>query len=451
MDSPRVRLTILAALLAALLAPSAATAAWGPTQDMGPLTGEFVYDGNARGDRILVWRVPEGFAFAQARPGEQLGAPRVLPRDPDRTEFAPRVEIDERGNALLVWTYFDETDPEFEVRGPGPCCDGLRARVIRRDGTFTPPKTLAKAGNEVRLSDMQIAPNGTFGIVFTRSSYTSAARGVDARFGTIARGFGPRENVFRDAALGPFGLSFVSGRARLLYATGAESYYTTTPTVMRELERRGKGRWRSLGTRLKRTPVNRERLRVATSSRGEQAVTWMREGKTPSYENQSVYAAVRAPGRAFRVRRIAVENYFQEAPLAIEPEGNVLTAWPSVRRVGIVTAARRPRAGFGALTRFAEIADRRQIGRIALDVNRRGHGLLAWSERPFDAGDLEARTRLVATFRNSRGSSLEHHVIEAEATDYTLSYAVTLDREGRGHVAYGAGGRLRVVAARIGG
>jgi hypothetical protein len=448
-----MRRLALLTLALALLAPATASGAWGPTQDMGPIggSGGVAYDGNARGDRVVVWQVNGGFAYAQARPGEELGPARTLPRDPDRTEFDPRVEIDERGNALLVWTYFDETDPEFEIRGPGPCCDGLRARVIRRDGTVTPPKTLAPAGNLVQLSDMHIASDGTFGVVFTRSSYTSAARGVDARFGTIRRGFGPRENVFRSAAQGPFALSFAGGRARLLYATGPSNYYTTTPTVIREIERRRPKSWRGLGTRLKRTPMLREQLRVATSSRGEQAITWMSEGRQYSSQNQSVYAAVRSPGRSFRARRIAVDDYFQGAPVAIEPEGNALTAWPSARRQGIVAAARRPRAGFGTIARFADLGQGAQVSPVALDVNRRGHGLLAWTERTFNPDGSSNAARLIGVFRNSRGSALEHHVIELENTPFGFRSTVTLDREGRGHVAYVSGGRLKVTAARIGG
>jgi hypothetical protein len=388
---------------------------------------------------------------ARARPGEQFGAPRDLGDPGKQGFFGPRslrAELDERGNALLVWSYFDDTDPEYEVRGPGPCCDGLRARVIRRDGTVSGVKTLAPAGNEVYLQDLHIGPTGALGIVFAVSSYTSGARSVQARFGSVGSGFGGRETVLRTAAAGPFGLAFAGRRARLTYATGSGPAYETRPTTIREIERRAARRWRRLPDRLRRVTMQRDTLRLATSERGAQAASWIRP-VAGDPRSQIVSAAAREPGAAFRTRRLVSESYFNPGPpVAIEASGNALVAWPSVRRGGMVAALRRPRAGFGGVTRIGGDTPNTEVQLPAFDVNARGHGLVAWAEKPFPDG----QARLVGTFRNSRGSAIEHQVIASDPRQFSyFATAVSLDRAGRGHVAYFEAGRLKVVAARIGG
>ena len=452
----RTRQVDLAALVLALLAPGGASAAWGPTQDLGP-AGSFGYDGNARGDRIAVWESASGFQFAQARPGEQLGPPRTLPGDPGRAfSFlrSLRVELDERGNALLVWNYFDETDPEYEVRGDGPCCEGLRARVIRRDGSFTGAKALAPTGHTVYLEDMQAAPSGALAVAFTLYPYTDAQEGpaLNARLGSVRRGFGVRERVRSGQHYGPFALSFHRRRARMLWVGAAASASTHPPIY--ELERRARGRWTHLRPVLTRTPLMPEKVSFATAPDGSQAAVLARRGKDNPFVDAVVSGAVRSPGRPFRLRRLGSDTFtYEDQPqVAIEPRGSALTAWFSNARDTVVAAGRRPPAAFGPLVRFGAALDpNTDVPGVTLDVNGRGRGLLAWSERPFAPFGEPQRSQIVGALRNNRGTMLERHLIEDVQPYYADATATSIDSAGRGHVAYTSGGRLKVIAARIGG
>jgi hypothetical protein len=439
----RARQVALALLLAALQAPATAAARWGPTQDLGPLPigYQFAYDGNARGDRIAVWQTTTGFAFAQARPGADLGPVRTLPDQGG----PPHVKLDESGNALMVWTYSDGTEEE-ELRGGDGCCNGLRARVIRRDGSFSATKTLAPTGNEIAFADAQFGPGGAFGVVFHRLDPDSVDGAVEARFGTVARGFGPREQVVASRTDVPVSLAFVRRRARLTYATSTGFGSDTEPVVFRELERKGRGRYETLASP-GRSSLMRNSIQFATTPGGEQVVTWMRAASGNSLLQQAVYAGTRRLGRRFRFRKLADESAFYRAPVAIEPGGNALTAWDSARQAAVVTSLRRPRADFAPLTRMNSYDEPIDLGTPAVDVNARRHGLLAWTERGLSGGP-----RLVGAFRNSRGTAIEHHVIEPEGSLFEFyGTGASLDRAGRGYVAYGGGGRLKVIAARIGG
>ena len=453
----RTRHLALIALAVALLAPSAVQARWDPPQDMGLSLGSWAYDGNARGDRILVWQGVAGLVFAQARPAEPLGQwmPLGVPLNEPESPRQVHVEIDERGNALVLWRYFDGTEPEGQSSGRVPCCYGLRAVVVHADGTFTEPVTLAPKGNHVDPADMQIAPDGRFGIVFSRSAHDSGERSIDARFGTVKSGFGPLETVFADwpasplGTAGPVALSFVGRRARVQYATGGQTdtYWAARPVSIRETERRGSGRWRRLANVLPTTNMIREYLRFATAPDGQQVASWVTDEELRGVRARRVVAGDRAPGRRFRVRTLAREDHFDPPVMSIEPSGNALVAWASRGR-GIVDALRRPRAAFGSLNRIAQDAQFRELVGPRADVNRRGHALLAWAEQ--SVGGPVDPPRLVAAFRNSRGSALEHHAIDDVQFDW--GYSVGLDRAGRGHLVYtNRDRRLLVVAGRIGG
>ena len=404
-----------------------------------------------------MWESGSGFQFAQARPGEELGPPRTLPGDPGRAFYIQRslrVELDERGNALFVWNYFDETDPEYEVRGDGPCCGGLRARVIRRDGTFTGAKTLAPTGHTVDLEDMQIAPDGTLAVAFSLYPYTYEGEGpsLNARLGSLKRGFGPRERVRGGQHYGPFALSFHRRRARMLWVGAATS--ARTHATIYELERRSRGRWTHLRPVLTRTPLMPEKVRFATVPDGSQAAVLARRGKGNPFVDVIVSGAVRSPGRPFRLRRLGSDAFtYEDQPhVAVEPRGSALTAWFSNTRDTVVAAGRRPPAAFGPLVRFGAALDpNTDVPGVELDVNGRGHGLLAWSERPFAPFGEQQRSHLVGVFRNNRGTMLERHLIEDVQPYYADATATSIDSAGRGHVAYTSRGRLKVIAARIGG
>ncbi|MDQ3935128.1 MAG: hypothetical protein M3340_10930, partial [Actinomycetota bacterium] len=279
-------LRLAAALLAAaLLAPAAAHARFGEPQrfprerSYGPQ--EFALAGNERGDRVVVWRVPQGFAFAQAAPGGAFRDPTVLPRSEYDSQTNMEVELDARGNAVFVWSYDDRTETADVNARDGGCCFGLRARIIRRSGAFTAPKTLVPPGTDTQLADLHVNAAGRFGIVFRAARNGFAPVTMQARFGTIARGFGGRERLpvaarRFESLPDRLTVSFVRGRPRLLYPQSTEkrnSAFNPQLTALRELERVRAGAWRGLASaaRMELIPST---VRLATAPNGRQAAVW---------------------------------------------------------------------------------------------------------------------------------------------------------------------------------
>src|SRR3954465_12735087 len=83
--------------------------------------------GNARGDAALAFQPPNGIGLPLANRGRAFRKPRRVPFSAGAT--APKVAIDEQGNVLVLWSYFDGFEEEdFESR-EGPCCEGTLATV----------------------------------------------------------------------------------------------------------------------------------------------------------------------------------------------------------------------------------------------------------------------------------------------------------------------------------
>ena len=438
------------AATSALLAPSAA-AAWEEPElitSTATRSSAFALDSNARGDRILVWKSGAGFAFTRAAPGGAFGPPQAIgPTDTFREGF-PRVELDERGNALLVWTYHDKTDPGD--RYDSPCCDGLRARVIRRDGTLTRASTLAPIGSSVELVDMDIHSAGRIGVLFrTAPGFTRTPDDIQARFGTIAQGLGGRERVVRrGAAQVVAALSLAGSRARVIYPGGSESL-----TVVRELERVGPREYRPLESPL-RTRIPRHALRFATASSGRQALLGLRPADQVRLH---VYAATRERGRRFTLNRVATDQLATDPPtLAVEPAGNAFAAWGSLTPVPpvyfnpdrIASSLRRPSGVFDTAAYHAPLSGRHDMGPVSADVSATGRALFAWVE---PSGEGRPGPTVTAGFRDPDGSTRDLQTLVTSLGSHTPNYAVAIDRAGNATFAYVLLDDLYVVENRAGG
>ena len=446
----------LAAIAAGSLAGAPANAKWGPVQDLATfslLNGlpPFAFASNARGDRLVVWDSGDGFAFAQAPPGRRFGAPVQLRPTDGYNEFLPDLEMDERGNALLLWSYFDQTAYYDRTA----CCEGLRARVIRADGSVTDTQTLVPRGYSVSRdrTDMQIGRDGRMGVVFPLGQYQSESwPRLAARFGTVDKGFGRLEHIGGPSYAQQPSLSFAGGRAHVTYMKALErgkGAQETGRARIVDLERRRADSYRPGRTIV--TPMRLDSLRVATASSGDQVALWARE--RPGFAT-IVYVATRAAGGPFRPRRLARESRFTGpyAAPSIEPGGNALAYWGSALSRSIVTSLRLPGHEFGALTHFGPSWDGIVTNPVVASVNAPAHALIVWVDAP---GSGQGTRRLVAAFRNARGAELEEHEIARDDGNETYGFmsgrfGVTLDNRDRASVVYVENARLKAVTGRIG-
>src|SRR3954463_7826783 len=104
--------------------------------------------GNARGDAAVAFEKGNAIWLAIAHRGRGFGKARRVPQSGSGT--SPKVAIDEQGNVLLLWSYFDEFEEEdFESRDE-PCCQGTLAAVRYAHGRhFRDVQPLTPPGHEV--------------------------------------------------------------------------------------------------------------------------------------------------------------------------------------------------------------------------------------------------------------------------------------------------------------
>src|SRR3954469_925297 len=106
---PIVRLVLAAAAATALIGAAPASA-WTPQRlfsggDFFQQTVELAQ--NSRGDAAVVFEDLRAVRLATARPGHRFSRPRRVPGS--RGGQNARVAIDEQGDVLVAWEYFDHT------------------------------------------------------------------------------------------------------------------------------------------------------------------------------------------------------------------------------------------------------------------------------------------------------------------------------------------------------
>jgi hypothetical protein len=418
---------LLIAVAAALLAAAApADASWGPRQQLSTGSSDFSDDvalaGNARGDAIAAWEGRRGIQVAFARRGKRFGKPHYVPGADDGT--VPYVAIDASGNALIMWTYFDNTQPEdIEERDSG-CCNGVRLTVrSARSGHFRSRQTLTAPGLEVDLTAFAIR-SGRIGIAWNESE---DAR-VFARFGAAGHRLGREVRV--SGADSPEAVSLLSR------GTGEVTYSGS-----------GRGRARLLEFRVRRgRVVSRRRvspafpadagLSVASNVRGQEVAAW---STTNGSRVGRVYAGTREPSGSFRFRRVSRRAPADSQSVAIAPSGAGLVAWNTF--YGEIFAANRLRGGvFHQARRFGPKLRGHAINDVEIAVDSLGRAVVGWTRT--------GPGHVVGAFRSARGRLLGRYDL-GSGEELGSQATAALDAHGRARLIWRNAGAVRVVRARI--
>jgi hypothetical protein len=424
-DADVKRLLVSAVAIALLAAPASAGASWGPRQTLVRFNGGYAQDvalaGNARGDAVAAWQGSRGVQVAFAHRGKAFGPARELKGGADGS--SPQVAIDEQGNALVLWSYFDNTDPGRPGQRDDGCCFGIRLSVrsaktgrYRRAQTLTPPR------HQVNSLAYAIE-GGSIGVTW---SQTYSPR-IHARFGRPGHRLGHR--IPGDKGSYPIGLALLRSGPAVTYV---EAGY---PRVRLHQFRVRHGR--AVGSRrVSRTFSSNGYMAAVTNARGQQAVAWT-SGDYPDYR---LYAGVRSVGDSFRIRRVSgAAPAFVPQP-AIARSGAAVLAWYTSTGQ-ILTAGGRPGKPFGPGRPFGKRPKDTYIGAVEVGVNSSGRGVLAWVEAP-PGGDFHAR----GAFRSRGGRPVE-------ARDLGLADNIgqepPLDARGRARLIWRQRETVKAIRARF--
>lgn len=387
--------------------------------------------GNAGGRRVTVWTRYKKLYAAVARAGRGFGRRRLVWRDPRGVAY-PQIAMNRRGDALILWSYFDGTYVAGPYDREGDCCYGYRLAVLRRDGHLTRVQTLTPPGRDVTVGGYVIDPDGRVGVAWSEYPFEFRGReGVFARF-SGPHGLRPTRRIERYGE--PAAVSFVHGRPRVLSVVPARGRN-------RLVERAG----RVTGHFGPRTVVARGlpgyvELNAAVDEQGDEAVAWWRE----SYERRPVWAGTRAPGKPLRVRRIARTNQDYFPSVAIDGSGAAAVAWPTQRDLMVATAA--PGARFNrAKPVFGPRRSDLLGSAVEVAVNARREVVLAWtSERrgrdTIHAAVQTASGRLTHSARLARG---------VERLTLAGAGGAALDKRGRATVVWRHNRDVRVASITV--
>jgi hypothetical protein len=377
----------LALTLASLAAPAAASASWGPRQTLDnnpPGYGEDVaLAGNARGDAVAAWEGRRGIAVAFARRGKAFGRFHYAPRS--RAGIGPQVGIDEQGNAIVLWGYFDNTEPEEPEQRDEGCCIGVQLTVrSARTGRFRARQTLTPKGHDLGPPAFEI-DRGRIGVAWSQDF----GSGIYARFGRKGHRLGHRVHLKRGDF--PVGVALLKSGPAVTYIG------------------KGSSRVRLREFRVRRGRAVRDRsvsgffsafadFGVATNARGQQVAAWS-HARGP--RNSPVYAGVRAAGGRFRVRRVSRRAAAFAPRVAIAPSGAALVAW-STYQAEIFTAGRRPGKRFGLARQFGKKVRNGFISDLQIAVDSRGRSVLGWLQ-----SHPGSRAHARGAFRSAGGRKLQ--------------------------------------------
>jgi hypothetical protein len=344
--------TLAAAALALALAP-AAQGAWGPAETVGP-AGGFGYDGpsiaaRSNGFRAIAYTNGTHATIATARAGGRFGKPRRIPNgrvaDYDLV-LEPRVEVDEHGNALVIWAYDDVFRlPDDEAKVDEGCCRPLRFTVLRANGRFDPVRRLTPRGRDVGLGDAVIE-NGRVHIVWTEERDVNGA----AKPGVLyyRQATGGRRGTTRTVDPGgsrAVALSVVKGRARVLLERYGRAG-AADDDLYEAVATRG-GAFRPPRVVAPAGGLSFHEPAVATAGNGAQAIAYVAaDGATGR-----VYAGTRSRSGPFQVRPLPGSNPGLGEPLpAVAAAGPAAVVWQAVTDDGWIYAATAPARGraFGA-------------------------------------------------------------------------------------------------------
>jgi hypothetical protein len=423
-----VKRVLLAGLLtAALVGAAPAMAGWSEPQRLAVGQERFedvALAGNTHGDAAAVWENGRGISIAFARRGRLFGAPTSIPGG--RDGFSPKVAIDEKGNVLVLWSYFDNTSPGHpELRDEG-CCNGIRLTMRSvAGGRFRRVQALTPVGRDVSSTALAIV-NGRVGVAWGEFGLSAS---IGARFARAGHRLG-RAVHFRHPGEA-VGIALLGSGPAVTF-----SRFDSGGMSLHELRVRN-GRVTAVRTLLSGLPEFAD-FAVATNAHGDQAVGWV----TSADLGGPVYAGARGAAGRFRVRRVASHNGPVFAPrVAIAPSGAVIVAWGTAGG-RLLAAGRRPRGRFGLARQFGATVGRGFIDDVQVGVDSSGRSVIGWTQE--GPGAVE---HLHAAFRSRAGRATLTRDF-GPATDLGVQGTAALDARGRARVLWRRGGIVSAVRGR---
>jgi hypothetical protein len=422
-----VRRLLLSALAITLLAaPASAAASWGPRQTLVSNGGGYgqgvALAGNARGDAIAAWEGSHGIRVAFARGGRAFGHAHPLKGAGDGSY--PRVAIDGQGNALVLWSYFDNTEPERPGQRDYGCCFGVRLSVRNaKTGHYRPAQLLTPIGHEVFRPAYAIE-NGRIGVAWNQDFSTR----IHARFGSRGHRLGHRVPVGGGAY--PIALALLRSGPAVTYLGAGQRRASLHQVRVRH------------GRAVRSRRVSRRfsayvDIAAATNARGQQVVAL-----TPfDSDAYPFYAGARSVGGSFHLRRLSGAPSAFEPRAAIGPSGAAVVAWHT--SLGkIFTAAGRPGKRFGPARPFGKRPKDTYVAAMHLAVDALGRGVLAWVDGPPGSNAAQAR----GAFRSRGGRIVEARNLGRADN---VGQDPTLDRRGRARVIWRNAETVRAIRARF--
>jgi hypothetical protein len=402
------------------LAAAAPAAAWAPQQLFsggGQFSQSVSLSGNERGRAAAAFVSRGGIRLALARPGSPFARSVSVPGSQGGMD--PRVDIDERGNVLVVWGYFDGTEfPGINDRDEG-CCVGARMTVrAARSGHFRRFQNLTPKGRDAYVGAAAIV-SGRVAV-----AWSNGFDRIRARFAPRGRRLGGTGSIANSD-------SPLAVRPSRTGATVTVEKGLSKNTSIREFKVGRGGGVSRLRTVLRGLPAYTD-LDFATNSRGDQVASW-------SSFRAPLYVAVRRRGQRFRVRRLAKRVTAGASSVAISPDGgSAIAAWVTRKGGDLRVAARRRGGAFGKPRPFATPPG--YASGVQTAVDDAGRALFEW-EHTRGSG----YPRVFAAFRSPRGRQLRRRRMLFGNT-FMQSGAAAIDARGRGHVVWQDG--AHVYAAR---
>jgi hypothetical protein len=406
---------IVACVLLAL-APTAHAGRWtesrtveSPDPPFGPTIAV-----NSRGDAVLAWSGPATVWVALAHRGGEFARPQALPASPGSDL---EVDIDDRGNAIVGWTYSDGTVPEEpELREEG-CCIRL-AGAVKPAGrsAFGPVRTMSPGGQDIALWDLAAGPDG--GGFLWSLGIPEIGDDLHTAFGTS------RGAVGKDRRIMQAGRGYFESASILIRRGGTASLAVSRDdgALFERVRTRG-GRFGATRTIA--------RLRGSDSLRGRWLFGADREFAAIGYFDPERWSR-RAPGGTFRTIRDVSSRGADGMDVA--PDGSALALAetgeaPSLWATGLGPSGTR----FSTPKRIAKHSRWASLDIVPVAANR-GRGMAVWQASPeTGAGRVYARRLLrgvpVGATRRMGGSSAHSPTAGASAS-------------GRTYVVWAEGGRI---------
>jgi hypothetical protein len=367
-----VVVAIAVALTTAGSAAEALTADGWTIQHVGRSNNDYTHfalTGNQRGDAVLAWATRGDIRVAVARRGRPFGRRVIVPGSRDGSD--PKVAMNARGDALLVWSYWDHTYAAPPESRDSDCCFPIRATILDHRGRFRRLQTVTRRGADAWLGGYALDRSGRMGVIWcTGDDFGCTTPYFFGRFSGRGGRLGHRSLVARNA--GGLALAYLHGRPRALLAAPRGRYTALYETV------RARRRWGPRTLVAEGLPAYFWTLTAVANASGDEAVVWQPDYN--SYGEEPLYAGIREAGGRLSITRLTLHPRSGTPAIAIGPTGWAAVAWPG--RAGLrlsvgSTYHRFPTAPYLAASR----PDGDWVSGIDLAVDGSGRVAIGWQGR----------------------------------------------------------------------